>query len=379
MHDSVDKALEYVRQAMKINRDISNNTKMAENYLLSGKIHLVKNDPLTAINHLEHSLQLAQQYDNPQVIMDASGMLSDLYARRKDYKKAYVNKLINNEIGDSLISGENLKRITQLEMQRNFDKEQNETNLRHLQESLAFETRLKKNRLFRNYIIVAGLLFAGFGVFLLYSYRKSVKAEKETEALLREIHHRVKNNLMVISSLLNLQLGSVTDDHTRNAVRESQNRVKSMALIHQLLYQSELFTGIHFSEYLEQLLHSLHNTYCKPGSNIRYCIRAEPVELDIDTAIPLGLITNELVTNAYKYAFTENGGGIIEVNLSRQSDGHLILQIRDDGKGLPHGFNPEESSTLGIKLVKILTKQIKAKMNYHTGTGTTYTILFSDG
>jgi len=81
---------------------------------------------------------------------------------------------------------------------------------------------------------------------------------------------------MVISSLLNLQLGSVTDDHTRNAVRESQNRVKSMALIHQLLYQSELFTGINFSEYLEQLLQSLHNTYCKPGSNIRYIIRLNP-------------------------------------------------------------------------------------------------------
>ncbi len=376
MHDSADRALEYVKKAMQINQDIGNNVKLADNYMLSGRIILSKNDKLTAINHFERSLQLAERYNNPQVVMDASGLLSDLYAQKKDFKKAYFNKLINDEISDSLMSGENLKRITQLEMQRNFDKEQNETRLLHLQETLAFETRLKRNRLFRNYIIVAGLLFAGFGVFLFYSYRKSVRAEKEKEVLLKEIHHRVKNNLMVISSLLNLQLGSVVDDHTRNVVRESQNRVKSMALIHQLLYQSELFTGIDFSKYLEQLLESLQSTYSKPGMNIRYILRAEPVKLDIDAAIPLGLITNELVTNAYKYAFTENGGGTIEVNLFGTVDGHYSLQISDHGKGLPQGFDPEESPTLGLKLVRILTKQIKAKMSYHTGKGTTFTIIF---
>jgi two-component system, sensor histidine kinase PdtaS len=376
MHDSMDKALEYVRQSMQINRDISNYGKLADNYLLSGRIYLLKNSHTRSIRYLEQSLALARRYNNPQVIMDASGLLSILYARRKDFQRAYANLLINNQISDSLISGENLKRITQLEMQRNFDNKQNETNLIYLQETLRFEARLRKNRLFRNSLITAGLLITGFGAFLLYSYRKTVRAEREKEALLKEIHHRVKNNLMVISSLLNLQSGSITDDQTRNAVRESQNRVKSMALIHQLLYQSELFTGIDFSEYLEQLMQSLQNTYSKPGRSIRYIIRAEPVKLDIDTAIPLGLITNELVTNAYKYAFVDNGSGTIEVSLTETLDHNYSLQISDDGKGLPDDFDPEESPSLGLRLVKILAKQIKARMAYLKGKGTVCQIVF---
>jgi two-component system, sensor histidine kinase PdtaS len=377
MKDNVELALDYVNQSIKINTEIRNSNKLADNYLLSGRIYMfIRNYP-KATWFLERCLALAQQFNNPNVIMDASGLLSKLYAERRNFEKAYTNMLINNEISDSLISGNNLRRITQLEMQRSFDKKENESEVRHLQEKLKFETELRKNRLIRNYLLIVGTLIIGFGIFLFYSFKKSQKADKEKEALLKEIHHRVKNNLMVISSLLNLQSGTITDDNTRTAVRESQNRVKSMALIHQLLYQSEMYTGIDFSQYLEQLMQFLQSTYSKPGRNIHYTIRADRIRLDIDTAIPLGLITNELTTNAYKYAFIDNRDGKIEIDFHKTMDHKYLLRVSDNGKGLPEGIDPEESSTLGLKLVKILTKQIKGKLNYSKHNGTEFNVVFS--
>ena len=150
-----------------------------------------------------------------------------------------------------------------------------------------------------------------------------------------------------------------------------------MALIHQLLYQSELFTGIDFAQYLEQLMQYLQSSYSRPGRNINYIIRAESIKLDIDTAVPLGLITNELTTNAYKYAFSDNGGGNIEVDFNKTPDHKYLLRVSDNGKGMPEGFDLDRSSTLGLKLVKILSRQIKAKLTFSGQKGTEFNVAFS--
>jgi len=378
MKDSADMALKYIDRAQIIDREINNYDGIAKNYMLQGEILAHKKNYPAAIGYLERSLEMAQQYGNTDVIQEASGALSKLYAEKGNFEKAYVNMIINNEISDSLISGENFKRITQLEMQHAFDKKQNDLEISHLQEKLTYETKLRRNKQVRNFSLLFGSLIVAFGIFMFYSYRKTRKADKEKEALLKEIHHRVKNNLMVISSLLNLQSGSIVDENTRSAVKESQSRVKSMALIHQLLYQSEMVTRIDFPKYLEQLMTSLKSTYGRPGKQIDYIIRAEDIKLDIDTAIPLGLITNELATNAYKYAFPESNGGKIEIDLYKMPDHKYLLRISDDGKGLPVGFDLENSSTLGLKLVKILSKQIRAKLNYTINGGTEFSVVFSE-
>ena len=375
--DSADRALKYIDRSLQIDREINNYDGLAKNYMLLGEILAHKKKDSEGIRYLERSLAIARQYNNTNVIQEASGALSRLYAGKGNFEKAFLNMCINNEISDSIISGENFKRITQLEMQYAFDKKQNEIEVIHLQEKLQYETKLKRNKIVRNFSMLLGTLLIAFGIFLYTSYRKSRKAEKEKEALLKEIHHRVKNNLMVISSLLNLQSGSITDDNTKTAMKESQSRVKSMALIHQLLYQSEILTGIDFPKYLEQLMASLQSTYSKPGKNIQYNITAENIQLDIDTAIPLGLITNELATNAYKYAFADNTDGKIEIDFCRTDDHKYRLRISDNGKGLPQGFDIENSTTLGLKLVKILTKQIKATLDYHLKNGTEFNVVFS--
>jgi two-component system, sensor histidine kinase PdtaS len=379
LHDSAGKAFEFVQQSMAINRKISNQGMLAANYLLSGKIYMLLKKPTAAIPEFEKSIALGRKFHTPQVVMDASLLLSRCYAEIGNYSRAYLNIMAHKAISDSLISGENLKRITQLEMQRSFDREQHETRMKHLQESIRMEARLRKNRLIWKFIMLAGLFLAASGVFFYRNYRKTLKAEKEKEVLLKEIHHRVKNNLMVISSLLNLQSGAMPDDHMRNAVKESQNRVMSMALIHQMLYQSERFTGIDFPEYLRTLLDSLMKTYRKPGQDIRHILEADPVKLDIDTAIPLGLITNELVSNALKYAFPDNRSGIVSVRLISLPNQRLSMTVEDNGIGMPSDFDPEASVSLGLKLVRILARQIRADWKYTPGNGTAFTLVFEAG
>jgi two-component sensor histidine kinase len=192
------------------------------------------------------------------------------------------------------------------------------------------------------------------------------KALKERELLLKEIHHRVKNNLQVVSSLMELQSGSIRDEGTKTAVKNGQSRVKSIALIHQLLYQSDMITNVDFSTYLQQLVKSIHNTFAQPGKKITYEINSDEINLDIDTAVPLGLMINELVTNAYKYAFTNKSEGNIKIDFKQIEDNCLKLAIKDNGIGFPDDFNIENTKTLGFKLINILSRQIKAKLNYET-------------
>jgi two-component sensor histidine kinase len=226
------------------------------------------------------------------------------------------------------------------------------------------------------------LLSSVIAIFLNYLVNQMREREaqnlKEKEILLKEIHHRVKNNLQVISSLLNLQAGSISDNATKAIVLESQSRVKSMALIHQLLYESEQFSSIDFSKYLHQLMATLHGTFRNPNQKILYTIHAENIFLDIDRAVPLGLITNELVTNAYKYAFENIEEGIIEIDIKNTGKENYIFKISDNGKGLPDSFIPEQSVTLGLKLVKLLTTQIDGKLEINKNNGATIVITFLD-
>ncbi len=368
--DSLDIALAYLDESLELNHGIENNEGVATDLVLKGKIYYKKKNYYTAIRMAGLGLEIAEKYNLPVIIIESTNLLGLVYADLGHYQKAYHFITRSNRLNDSLLTGEDHKKITQLEMQRSFDEKQKETELKHLQENLQMEAELKRNKLVKNFSIVAGLLFILLGVFIFRSFIRSRRSEKEKEILLKEIHHRVKNNLQIISSLLNLQSGTLSDDLNKTAVIESRSRVKSMALIHQLLYQSEMFTNINFASYLEQLMSSLHSTYCKPGENIQYKISAEPILLDIDIAIPLGLIINELATNAYKYAFPEKKEGNIEISLIQQSGHNILLSIADNGIGLPEKIDIQKTNSLGLRLVNLLVKQLKANINHERKNGT---------
>ena len=200
----------------------------------------------------------------------------------------------------------------------------------------------------------------------------------EKEILLREIHHRVKNNMQIISSLLNLQRLHVEETETLDILRESQGRVRSMAMIHEKLYQSPNFTRIDFKDYIEKLVSSLLYTYKVQGQDIKQVLEVRDLEMNIDTAIPCGLIINELVTNSLKYAFpTPESEGIIQIELNQVED-HFKLIISDNGVGLPQDIQVEQSETLGLQLVNNLVKQLEGTLQIDRGKGTKFIIIFTE-
>ncbi len=196
---------------------------------------------------------------------------------------------------------------------------------------------------------------------------------REKEIMLKEIHHRVKNNLQIISSLLSLQSGRYRDQEILRAFDESQRRVRTMAMVHEQLYRSENFASINFGENLTRITRELISAYGRPG--IRLSMEIEPVTLAIDNAIPCGLIANELLSNALKHAFPGGRAGTLTVGLHMIDPAHARLVVSDDGVGLPEGkrgcSNP---TTLGMTLVTSLAEQIDGSLTCATGSGCTFTL-----
>ncbi len=201
-------------------------------------------------------------------------------------------------------------------------------------------------------------------------------ALEEKEVLFKEINHRVKNNLQVIDSLLSLQIRQLTDPDGRNVLQESRDRIKAMVLVHEMLYRSESPARIDFRNYLRSLTEHLMNSYGAVARRIRITSEIAPVLLGLDTAIPSGLIINELVTNALKHAFPDGRSGEIVVQLCALPDGGYRLAVRDDGIGLPADFRIEQTRSLGLRLVRTLTEQIGGRLLLRSDQGARFEISF---
>lgn len=204
---------------------------------------------------------------------------------------------------------------------------------------------------------------------------------KEKEILLKEVHHRVKNNFSVIASLLNLQMGQVKNFKMKDILKVSRDRVKSMAMIHQQLYQSDNLASIDFNQYIRNLTKTLFNTYNVDASHIHLRTSVEKITLGVDVAIPCGLIVNELLSNSFKHAFpsTFDGKGQITISLHRIHENNLELSIKDNGIGIPEDIDIYQTDSLGMKLVIILAEdQLNGQVKLDRSEGSQFTITFSD-
>ncbi|MDH7512070.1 MAG: histidine kinase dimerization/phosphoacceptor domain -containing protein [Clostridiales bacterium] len=201
---------------------------------------------------------------------------------------------------------------------------------------------------------------------------------QEKEVLLKEIHHRVKNNLQVISSLLNLQAYNSSDPQLLKALREGQNRIRSMALVHEKLYQSKDLSRIDFGEYIRKLSVHLFQSYQVDPGRIELKQDIEGIFLDINTAIPCGLIMNELISNSLKHAFPEGRKGEIYLELRRQDEKRLLLSVRDNGVGLPEDLDIYKTKTLGMQIVTLLAFQLDGTIELSREQGTEFRILFQE-
>ena len=199
----------------------------------------------------------------------------------------------------------------------------------------------------------------------------------EKEVLLREIHHRVKNNLQVISSLVSLQADNLTDERTRAELNDVRDRVRSMALIHEKLYQTSNLRQLNFAEYTASLLHFLWRSHGILAEKVCLTLALETVALSIDAAIPCGLILNELVVNALKHAFPNKNGGEVTVGLQYDpATDAVCLRVHDNGVGLPAGLDWRQCKSLGLHLVRILAGQLHGTVETETGTGTEFRVVF---
>ncbi len=206
---------------------------------------------------------------------------------------------------------------------------------------------------------------------------KLAHALAEKDALLKEVHHRVKNNLQIISSLLNLQFDRVQDSGLRAMVMDSQQRIRAMALVHEQLYRSETLMRLDTRVFLDSLVWSLIRSYSTPAQQqVDAIIESDGTTLDLDVAIPVALVINELVSNSLKHAFAGVCAPRLVVSLARNADGRRELTVRDNGAGMPAGFDLARAQTLGLSLVMNLVRQIGGTITTRTGPGTEYTVVF---
>jgi PAS domain S-box-containing protein len=223
---------------------------------------------------------------------------------------------------------------------------------------------------------------AGIATFI--DITESKRAEERMQAalaekvvLLKEVHHRVKNNLQIISSLLELQSDYIEGDDSKRFIRESQDRIRSMALIHEQLYKSEDLSVIDFACYVDELVMALYRSSAVDPDKIRADVEVRDIELGIDEAIPCGLIINELVSNSLKHAFPGNRRGRISIRGSLEEEGAVCLTVTDTGIGLPQGFDISTSESLGLQIVSLLTKQLHGTLEIQGHNGMAVCIRFN--
>lgn len=206
--------------------------------------------------------------------------------------------------------------------------------------------------------------------------KKIKEALAEKEVLLSELHHRVKNNLAIISGLFSLKIGNDPPSEARNVLVESRNRVISMSLIHNRLYKNNNFTDVNFEQYIAELISEINASYPSISGSVKVSTDIGDVVLNINIAVPCGLILNELLTNCYKHAFTGKGEGTIHVAFKQEQEIYT-LSVRDNGIGLASGYQEKES--LGLSVIEALSEQLNGSFDYISDTGTTFVLKFQNG
>lgn len=343
-----------------------------------------------ALDQMGRSLAIRKEIKDLNGLSESYKGLAETYQAMGNYKNAFDYLVIHQSYKDSVFNETKNRQLTELETQYETEKKNQAISVLEQEKELQNLKAQKQQAQISIGIGAMIILLALLGLFFRQSnIRKKLndqlqskneeiaKQSAERELLLKEIHHRVKNNLQIISSLLSMQTRSFTDDKMKGAMKESQSRVKTMALIHEKLYQYENLSKINMQEYLKELSEFLAYTY-RSEKQIELKIDAENIDLDMDLAIPLGLITNELLSNSLKYAFQEMDSGEIIINFSKNALGLYNLTIKDTGKGLDDSLDLDKTTSLGLKLVKTLTRQINGELRVVNQTGVAFEINFGE-
>lgn len=366
--------------AMKVPEFLEVPEFLAEAKVIEGRLEQNLQQYSQAIKYFQAAHQAAskaglQEYER----LSLSG-LAESFSAIGQYDSAhfYLNEYV--ALQDSLFNEDRSQQIAFMETR--FDTRQKEATIDLLKENERLKTSQLKSS--RNALIITGIaliLLGGLALLLFRSnrIRKATntalsQANEQKELLLHEIHHRVKNNLQTISSLLRLQAKYIEDPTAIDAINEGRNRVKSMALIHQKLYQGDQLNLIDMIKYIEDLTKNLRHAYRDRMDNVKIHTHISDISLDVDTAIPLGLILNELIINAMKYAFPNDRSGQIRIDMDVVAPNDLVVTVSDDGVGMQDVPDIESSQSFGMKLIHTMAKNLNGHLQIDHKKGTKFVL-----
>lgn len=386
-------AIEPLKKDIYYSKKVNNIESAANSYNLIAECYLEMKQYELAHKYIDTCQQLLVITEELAPLLSNILIEARYYNSTGNYKKAndYYDRYIR--VKDSTTRLDNETQL--INQQVAFDLYQKE-NLLIEKEKIIRNSMLlhEREKTHRSYLVsgIVVLLFAVLFLFInvrnnqrrqaeLFSKNKHIVQQKNTieatlkekEFLMKEIHHRVKNNLQIISSMLNLQADKMTNSDTKSLLQEGRQRINSMALIHQMLYNQNNMSYVSICNYINTLVGQIERTFQNPG-NASIQVVCEDIQLDLDTAIPLGLIVNELVTNAYKHAFTGRTGGVITVKLFRTENG-LTLMVKDNGVGFT--YTGASGAGLGMELIGMLAQQLDGKLSFVNNNGTEVSLSFS--
>jgi len=382
-----EKAIGYYQQSMEHLLSLGNKHEIARlrNNLGAAYTMLDRNDQardqyikgLKLSKQIQAKSQESQFYENLAYLEESIG----------NYRSALNWFYKHDSLSSILLNAENNKQINELQIQYDLLKKEGEMNL--LKKEKSEQEMLVKQQHIKLQTTIIILLMVGLaGISLFIGFRQKQKAnellrkqkeiiadrEKEKEVLLRELNHRVKNNLQIISSMLNLQSIDLKDGEALKAVKEGQNRIEALSLIHQKLYQTSLITRVDMPEYIEKLTLSIAYSFGFSANEVNIKSNIKIKTLEADTAIPIGLIINELINNSFKHAFKETQKPAISIEMNEEHSNYY-LQVRDNGPGFESSNNGHKTS-FGMELIRSLTKQIKGRYTIEHEKGFSITLMF---
>lgn len=372
-----DSSVLYIGKAIGIFRANDDNVNLSRALNSAASLHLEKGEYRKALSYSKEVKELNSAGNLDLVVKNAFN-LSKGYAGIGQMNNAYSALMDAYSAKDSLLDESLNDKISELTIQ--YESEKQERKILELERNqIETDLNLAQSRNQRNVFVLIAALVLGVSVLLLILYKVKSKSEAaiaksldEKETLLKEIHHRVKNNLQVVSSLLSMQSRFITDENALGAVNEGQTRVESMALIHQKLYQENNLSGVNARDYIEDLAEILKQSY-STSSDVVFEYDVDDLMIDVDTIIPIGLILNELICNSLKHAFPDAEEGLIKVGLKEEAN-ELKLEISDNGIG--SDLNPSDKS-FGMVLIESLAMKLKATLQVDSKNGTSVALNIS--
>ncbi len=420
----LDSAMHYHHKSLSLNEKNEDKVGMLYDYLNIGRLSLAQKKPDYALDMARLALDFSNEISDPTLILNSQKiigsalvdlgqyeegvlLLEELVSRNKiggtkfdsmslfrrlheayrstsDFQKslAYMEKY--HEIEKEMNGLEANEKVNELEIKYQTEKKASTIQVLQLEKEIDQQKIAQTNRRFW-LALIGGLVLGVLLIGLYRLYRKSKVQEKalgkaltEKEILLREVHHRVKNNLQLISSILNLQYVDSNDDGVKFALQEGQNRVMSMSYIHQQLYQNDDLAEVDVKLYFRKLIQNLFESYHMSQQEVKLELDIDELILDLDTLIPLGLILNELISNSLKHAFVDENKGLIQVRLKQLKSQKFMLSVADDGEVGDVDLDNIKQGSFGLRMVQAFSSQLGGQLEVDNSHGTCFTLLFND-